>query len=128
MSILTERRKRILVVEDEAPILNGIKDTLELEDYEVITATDGQEGMRLALSVDSDVVLLDVMMPRMSGLELVAALRADPSTRAIPLLLLSAKAQTDDVQAGLAAGADGYVTKPFEPLDLIERVNALLAR
>jgi DNA-binding response OmpR family regulator len=69
-----------------------------------------------------------VMMPKMSGLELVTALKEDPATKAIPVVLLSAKAQGADVRGGLEAGADDYVTKPFEPLDLIDRVNALLKR
>ena len=68
------------------------------------------------------------MMPRMSGLELVAALKDDPATAGIPILLLTAKAQQADIGAGIDAGADDYVTKPFEPLDLVDRVNRLLAR
>jgi CheY-like chemotaxis protein len=71
-------------------------------------------------------VVSDVMMPRMNGLELAAGLRADPSTSSIPIILLSAKAQASDVRAGLDAGADDYVTKPFEPVDLVERVVKLL--
>jgi DNA-binding response OmpR family regulator len=75
-----------------------------------------------------DVVISDIMMPRRSGLDLVAAMKGDPDTAAIPIILLSAKAQTADVRAGLDSGADDYVTKPFEPLDLVDRVNALLDR
>ena len=68
------------------------------------------------------------MMPNTSGLELVTTLKGDPETKAIPIILLSAKAQTSDLKVGMEAGADDYVTKPFEPLDLVERVNALLSR
>ncbi len=75
-----------------------------------------------------DVIITDIMMPKVSGIELVAALKADAETASIPILLLSAKAQTGDLKAGMDAGADDYVTKPFEPLDLIDRVNALLSR
>ena len=75
-----------------------------------------------------DVIVSDVMMPSMSGLELTKALKASEATRHIPVILLSAKAQGTDIRQGLDAGADDYVTKPFEPLDLIDRVNALLGR
>jgi DNA-binding response OmpR family regulator len=73
-------------------------------------------------------VVSDIMMPRTSGLELVETLKGDPDTGSIPIILLSAKAQTSDLKTGMEAGADDYVTKPFEPLDLVERVNALLSR
>src|SRR5688572_14220811 len=94
VSILNARRHRILVVEDEAPILNGIKDTLELEEYEVVTATDGQEGLRLALSIDPDVVLLDVMMPKMSGIDVLRKLRENRIRGSI--ILLTAKSGEED--------------------------------
>jgi CheY-like chemotaxis protein len=73
-----------------------------------------------------DAVVSDIMMPRMDGLEMVTRLRSDPATRALPVLLLSAKAQSAEVQAGLDAGADDYLTKPFDPFELIDRVNKLL--
>ena len=80
-----------------------------------------------ALGADHpDLVVSDVMMPKLSGLELVERLKADDATKAIPVILLSAKAQVDDIRAGLDAGADDYVTKPFEPLELVDRVNKLL--
>ena len=94
-----------------------------------LAAVKGPDGAPLTESGKlSDVVVSDVMMPRMSGLELVAALRDDPDTAGIPILLLTAKAQQADIGAGIDAGADDYVTKPFEPLDLVDRVNRLLAR
>ncbi|HUS61084.1 MAG TPA: response regulator, partial [Acidimicrobiales bacterium] len=73
-------------------------------------------------------IVSDIMMPQMSGIEMVEALKADKATAKIPIILLSAKAQAGDLKAGIEAGADEYVTKPFEPLDLIDRVNALLSR
>ncbi len=75
-----------------------------------------------------DLVISDIMMPKVSGLELVEALKGDEATASIPIILLSAKAQAADLKSGIASGADDYVTKPFEPLDLIDRVNALLSR
>jgi len=91
-----------------------------------LVAHDGEEGIEVARSNQPDVVVSDIMMPKKSGLELVVALKGDTSTSEIPIILLSAKAQNADVRTGLEAGADDYVTKPFEPLDLVDRVNRLL--
>jgi DNA-binding response OmpR family regulator len=85
------------------------------------------EGMERATADLPDIIVSDVMMPKLNGLELCIALKADARTNSIPVVLLSAKAQVADIHAGLEAGADDYVTKPFEPLDLIDRVNKLLA-
>ena len=126
VSILGARRQRVLVVEDEAPILNGIKDTLELEDYEVITATDGQEGLRMALQADPDVVLLDVMMPKMSGIDVLRKLRENRIRGGV--ILLTAKSGEEDKVRGLKLGADDYVTKPFSVVELLARVQAVLRR
>jgi DNA-binding response OmpR family regulator len=97
-----------------------------LAGFAVRPPPDGVEGLRVAKAEQPDVVVSDVMMPRMNGLELVKGLKDDPSTASIPVILLSAKAQATDVRAGLDAGADDYVTKPFEPLDLVDRVNKLI--
>src|SRR5687768_10520999 len=97
-----------------------------MEGFAVITAVDGDDGLAQARAEQPDVVVSDVMMPKRNGLELCAALKADASTSHIPVVLLSAKAQVGDVREGLDAGADDYVTKPFEPLDLIDRINKLL--
>jgi DNA-binding response OmpR family regulator len=94
----------------------------------VVVAHDGAEGIDLARSERPDLVISDIMMPNVSGLELVAALKGDGDTAGIPIILLSAKAQSADVKAGMAAGADDYITKPFEPLELVDRVRALIAR
>ena len=119
---------RVLLVEDDPVILRLLEVNFELEGYEVLLARDGAEGIRLAQEQRPDLVISDIMMPNVSGIELVEALKADPQTATIPILLLSAKAQSADVKAGLEAGADDYVTKPFEPLELVDRVQALLAR
>jgi DNA-binding response OmpR family regulator len=118
----------VLIVEDDPVILRLLEVNFELEGFSVLLAHDGVEGIEVAKAERPDVVVSDVMMPKASGLELVAALKADDATRAIPVILLSAKAQTADLKAGTDAGADDYVTKPFEPLDLVDRVHALLSR
>jgi two-component system phosphate regulon response regulator PhoB len=118
----------VLVVEDDPTILQLLEVNFEMEGYIVLRAEDGEQGLAVAKESRPDVVVSDVMMPKMSGLELVRALKGSPDTRSIPVILLSAKAQGADVRQGLEAGADDYVTKPFEPLDLIDRVSAVLLR
>ena len=118
----------VLVVEDDPVILRLLEVNFELEGFDVLLAHDGVEGIEVARAHRPDIVVSDIMMPRASGLELVEALKGDEATRSIPIILLSAKAQTSDLKTGMEAGADDYVTKPFEPLDLVERVNALLSR
>ena len=118
----------VLVVEDDPVILRLLEVNFELEGFGVLLAHDGAEGIEMARAHMPDVIVSDIMMPRTSGLELLATLKGDPDTKGIPIILLSAKAQTSDLKVGLDAGADDYVTKPFEPLDLVERVNALLSR
>ncbi|HWH34322.1 MAG TPA: response regulator [Acidimicrobiales bacterium] len=118
---------RVLVVDDDPVILRLLEVNFEMEGYAVQTAADGASGLRAAQESRPDVIVSDVMMPQMNGLELVAALDADDATGAIPVILLSARAQELDVRDGLAAGADDYVTKPFDPLELIDRVKQLLA-
>jgi DNA-binding response OmpR family regulator len=117
----------ILVVDDDPVILTLLEVNFAMEGFDVLTASDGQEGVDMARSHRPDIVVSDIMMPVKSGLELASELKADPATWGIPVILLSAKAQAVDVAAGLRAGADEYVTKPFEPLDLLDRVNRHLA-
>jgi two-component system phosphate regulon response regulator PhoB len=118
----------VLVVEDDPTILQLLEVNFEMEGFIVLRAEDGEQGLTVARESRPDVIVSDVMMPKMSGIELVRALKAAPDTKAIPVILLSAKAQGTDVRMGLEAGADDYVTKPFEPLDLIDRVSAVLSR
>jgi len=118
----------VLIVEDDPVILRLLEVNFELEGFTVLLAHDGAEGIEVARTQHPDVVISDIMMPHTSGLELVTVLKADPDTKAIPIILLSAKAQTGDLKVGMDAGADDYVTKPFEPLDLVGRVNELLTR
>jgi len=119
---------RVLVIDDDPVILELLRVNFEIEGFEVVSAGDGREGLETAKRAKPDVILSDIMMPRMDGLALVTALRGEPKTKAVPIILLSAKAQNAEVKAGLEAGADDYVTKPFDPLELIDRVNGVLAK
>ena len=119
---------RVLVVDDDPVILELLRINFEIEGFEVLGATDGEEGLQRARSEAPDVVLCDIMMPRLDGLELLTRLRNDPATARLPVVLLSAKAQKVEVERGLSLGADDYVTKPFDPLELLDRVNAVLAK
>lgn len=118
----------VLVVEDDPVILRLLEVNFELEGFDVLLAHDGEEGLEVARDQRPDVIVSDIMMPKLSGIELVEALKADEKTAGIPIILLSAKAQTGDLKSGLDSGADDYVTKPFEPLELVDRVHALLSR
>ncbi len=118
----------VLVVDDDPVILKLLMANFELEGYEVLTATQGAEALAVARDHHPHVIVSDIMMPVMSGIDLVIELRADPDLGSIPVVLLSAKAQAADIRVGLDAGAADYVTKPFEPLDLVTRVEAVLGR
>lgn len=118
----------VLVVDDDVVIQKLLQVNFEMEGYDVMTAGDGEEGLAKAQAEHPDAIVLDVMMPKMDGLEVARRLKADDATRAIPIVLLSAKAQQADVQAGQATGADEYLTKPFDPLELLQRVGALIER
>ena len=118
---------KVLVVDDDPVIVRLLEVNFEMEGFEVVTAVDGVDGVEKAKAHQPDIVVSDVMMPKLNGIELCAAIKGDDATKHIPVVLLSAKAQVADVRAGLDAGADDYVTKPFEPLDLIDRINKLLA-
>jgi DNA-binding response OmpR family regulator len=117
----------VLVVDDDPVIVKLLQVNFEMEGYRVLTATDGEQAVRRARDEHPDAVVLDVMMPGTDGLEVARRLRADPATRTLPIVLLSAKAQASDIVAGKDL-ADEYVTKPFDPLDLLDRVADLVAR
>ncbi|HEY3834963.1 MAG TPA: response regulator transcription factor, partial [Bryobacteraceae bacterium] len=118
--------KRILIVEDEESILRALKDTFHSNGYEVLAATDGEEGQRLALDAQVDIVLLDIMLPKVNGFEICRAIRAAGVD--VPIIMLTAKGQEEDVVLGLNLGADDYVVKPFKMRELVARVNAFLRR
>jgi DNA-binding response OmpR family regulator len=117
---------RILVVEDDPAILRGLSDNLRLESYEVVTAADGEAGDRLAHEARPDLIVLDLMLPRLSGYELCRKLRSEGLTT--PILMLTARGEEADRVLGLDLGADDYVTKPFSVRELLARIRALLRR
>ncbi|MDQ6839150.1 MAG: response regulator [Actinomycetota bacterium] len=114
------------MIDDDAVIVQLLRVNFEMDDYEVSTALDGQTGLDSAIDRPPDVILLDVMMPHLDGLEVARRLRAHEATAGVPIVFLSAKAQSNDVLAGEAL-ANVYVTKPFDPLELLEEVAALLS-
>ena len=118
----------VLVIDDDPVILKLLEVNFQMEGFDVVTAGDGEEGFERARSDQPALIVSDIMMPKVDGLELVHRLKADPDTAGIPVILLSAKAQASDVRKGIEIGADDYITKPFEPLELVERVHKLLSR
>jgi CheY-like chemotaxis protein len=113
----------ILIVDDDPAITTLLRLSFEFEGHEVATAANGAEALELAHKIHPAAMVVDVMMPGMDGLELIRRLRANPDTADIPIVCLSAKALSSDIDAGLAAGATEYMTKPVDPMDLIERVQ-----
>jgi two-component system phosphate regulon response regulator PhoB len=119
---------RILIIEDERGLTDILTYNLQREGYEVIVAHDGQEGLRKAQMQLPDLILLDLMLPKMDGLEVCRELRSGDRTRGIPILMLTAKAEETDQVVGFTLGADDYVTKPFSVKVLLQRVKALQRR
>jgi DNA-binding response OmpR family regulator len=117
---------KILIVEDEPNMVAGLRDNFEYEGYTVITASDGQEGLARALADSPDLVVLDIMMPKMSGLDVCKQLKAKRPS--VPVIMLTARGQEVDKVVGLELGADDYVTKPFSIRELLARVKAVLRR
>jgi DNA-binding response OmpR family regulator len=118
--------ERVLIVEDEAPMRTALADLLASEGYRALTAADGERGLERALAEKPDLILLDIMMPKLDGFALCAELRRVAST--VPVLMLTAKGQIEDRVNGLDAGADDYLVKPFSTDELLARVRALLRR
>ncbi len=115
----------ILAIEDQPDIRRLIRMTLEFKGHRVIEAGDGVEGLRLAREQRPDLILLDVMMPGMDGLTVSKTLAEDPQLSHIPVVMLSALGSGENIEAGLAAGAQAYLVKPFSPLELLEKVGRL---
>lgn len=120
--------QKIMVVDDEPDAVDLVQFNLTNAGYEVITAADGQEALKNARTFCPDLILLDVMLPEIDGLEVCKLLRRDPATAEIPVIMLTAKAAEIDRVLGLELGADDYVTKPFSPRELVLRVKNLLRR
>jgi len=117
----------ILVAEDERDIRELIKFTLQFAGHTITEAPNGEEAVRLAAEVKPDLVMTDVRMPKMTGYEACRAIKADENTRHIPVVILSAKGQDEEIEQGRDAGAIDYILKPFAPADLAQRVSEILA-
>src|SRR5688572_23626419 len=118
----------VLVIDDEKDLLELVRYNLEKERFDVICTSDGASGLEIAIKHRPDLVVLDLMMPGMDGLEVCRELRADSRTARIPIIMLTARATEADRVVGLEMGADDYVTKPFSPRELVARVKAILRR
>jgi DNA-binding response OmpR family regulator len=119
---------RILVVDDDPVILRLIEVNLDLEGFEVVTASRGEDAIAKAASTSPDLMLLDLMMPEMSGWELAERLQKNEATARIPIIFLSARTQDEDRRRGEELGVAGYVTKPFDPADLVATIRKLTKR
>lgn len=121
-------KAKIFIVEDEPSIVTLVKYNLEKENYKVFFSHNGEEGLKEIKKTDPDLVLLDWMLPDLSGIEICKALKKDPKYKNLPIIMLTAKNQDEDKVLGLNTGADDYLSKPFSHTELIARVNALLRR
>jgi len=119
---------KILVVDDEIYIVHILDFSLGMEGYEVITALDGEQAVEKARSEKPDLIVLDIMMPKLDGYETCKILKGEKETRDIPVILLSAKGRNVDQKVGFEVGADDYITKPFSPRKLVERINSILGQ
>jgi len=119
---------RVLVVDDEIYIVHILDFSLGMEGYEVITALDGEQALERLKSDRPDLIVLDIMMPKLDGYEVCKAIKSNPATKHIPVILLSAKGRNVDQKTGYDVGADDYITKPFSPRKLVERINQLLGQ
>jgi CheY-like chemotaxis protein len=124
---LERPEKTILLVDDEEALRLLITMTLERESYRVVTAADGEEGLAIAKSLKPDLILLDVGLPKINGIEVCRRLRADPETSDLRSVMLSAWVRAEDHAAAFAAGADDYLDKPFRPRDFMDYLTALFA-
>ena len=120
--------KKILVIEDDPSTLRLIRYTLQQEGYQVLTATNGLDGMRKAQSGEIDLIILDVLLPGVDGFEICHRLWADPQTAQLPILMVSGKAREIDKATGLKMGADDYITKPWHRPELVTKIAAMLER
>ena len=121
-------KKKILVVDDEEDILELIRYNLAREGYKILCASSGEEGLKAAKSEKPDLIVLDLMLPGIDGLDVTRRLKAEDSTRNIPIVMLTAKGEESDIVAGLGLGAEDYITKPFSPRVMVARVKTALRR
>ena len=119
-------KKKILLVDDEKDLVNIVKFRLEVNNYEVITAYDGNEALEKARSTKPDLIILDLMLPKIDGYKVCGLLKKDARYTRIPIIMFTAKAQEEDVKLGHEVGADAYITKPFEPHVLLTKIQDLI--
>jgi len=119
--------KRILICDDDPAILRVLEVNLEVEGYDVLLAHHGEEAYEVAKASQPDLIILDIMMPRLDGYQTCEKLKGDPATSPIPVVFLSAKAQQSDIDKGKAFGVADYLTKPFDPTDLLDVVERLVS-
>ena len=120
-------KHRILLVDDEPSIVKMVGKRLEVEGFEVVIAMDGQEGLNKAHTEHPDLIVLDLMLPKLNGYEICTMLKQDPRYQKIPIVLFTAKAQEKDEKIGVECGADAYVRKPFRAQELLDTIRSLVA-
>lgn len=120
------KTKRVLIVDDETPLRALVRANLEVDGLDVIEAVDGTEGINMMREAKPDLVLLDIMMPGKDGIEVLEEVAADPELRNIPIILLTAKGELEDMERGAELGARGHITKPFDPEQMVRTVKAAL--
>ena len=120
--------KKILLVDDETDLLETLQYRLEAAGFTVVTSGDGQDGLKKARSENPDLIVLDLMLPKLDGYRVCRMLKFDEKYKNIPIILFSARVQESDIAMGQEQGADAYVTKPFDPKALLEKINELLAK
>jgi DNA-binding response OmpR family regulator len=121
-------KKRILIVDDEEDIVNVLRFRLEANNYDVMSAFDGQDGLNKARAEKPDLIILDLMLPKLDGYKLCRMLKFDEVYRAIPIIMFTARSQKKDEELGMEMGADAYITKPFEPEALLGKIRELLGQ
>ena len=117
---------KILIVDDEPNIVQTLRDRLEMNDFVVVTACNGKEGLDTAIQEQPDVVLLDVIMPVMDGLEMLEALRKEPACENVSVVMLTARSQTQDIARANACGIEDYIVKPFDLSELLEKIESII--
>lgn len=122
------KRKKVLLVDDSSTVLLMERMILAKGEFEVVEARDGQEGVEKARAEQPDLILMDVVMPRLSGFEAVQALRRDDATRSIPVIMVTTRGELDSVETGYASGCSDYVTKPINGLELLTKVRSCLGQ
>jgi len=119
--------KKILIADDRAEVVELVRVTLERGDYEIVDASNGKEALKRVRLEKPDLILLDVVMPKMDGFEVCRKLKKDPQTKEIPIIMLTAKAQEVEKEKGREVGASDYITKPFSPSALLTKIEEILA-